>query len=92
MRLLNLSTLELEDFMSNPPRYAVLSHTWTTDEITFQDLGRPNRDRKEGWKKILSFVSAIKSLCLPVEYCWVDTCCIDKVLPTSSHGRGGGSD
>jgi hypothetical protein len=28
MRLLNTSTIKLEEFMAEPPRYAILSHTW----------------------------------------------------------------
>ncbi|KAF6836345.1 HET domain-containing protein [Colletotrichum musicola] len=39
MRLVNVNTLKLEEFFNaNIPRYAILSHTWGKDEVTFQDL------------------------------------------------------
>ncbi|KAF6841661.1 het domain-containing protein [Colletotrichum plurivorum] len=39
MRLVNVDTLELEEFFdANIPRYAILSHTWGKDEVTFQEL------------------------------------------------------
>lgn len=39
MRLLNAYTLDfLEVVDGNPPPYAVLSHTWGSDEITYKDM------------------------------------------------------
>ena len=39
MRLLNSTTLQLEEFPENEiPKYAILSHTWGKDEISFQDM------------------------------------------------------
>ena len=41
MRLLNVSTFELESY-HNPedtPPYAILSHTWEDEEVLFDDLG-----------------------------------------------------
>jgi len=39
MRLINISTWELEEFLSSvPPPYAILSHTWGDHEVT---LGFP---------------------------------------------------
>ncbi|KAE9571193.1 Vegetative incompatibility protein HET-E-1 [Colletotrichum fructicola] len=39
MRLINANTLELEEFFDdNIPRYAILSHTWGQEEVSFQDL------------------------------------------------------
>ncbi|KAK1752020.1 hypothetical protein QBC47DRAFT_306371, partial [Echria macrotheca] len=38
MRLINVKTLEMHEFFGNDtPRYAILSHTWGKDEISFQD-------------------------------------------------------
>lgn len=39
MRLLNVDTLELEYFGSveQRPQYAILSHTWGTDEVLYED-------------------------------------------------------
>ena len=39
MRLINVKTGALEEFSAaNIPKYAILSHTWGDDEVTFQDL------------------------------------------------------
>jgi len=39
MRLINTGTLELQDFtLKAIPRYAILSHTWGEDEVTFQGV------------------------------------------------------
>jgi hypothetical protein len=37
MRLINTHTLELEEFVGRTPPYAILSHTWGSDEVTLQD-------------------------------------------------------
>ncbi|KAF5363040.1 hypothetical protein D9758_012636 [Tetrapyrgos nigripes] len=38
MRLLNTKTLRLEEFFDEIPPYAILSHTWEDEEVTFQDI------------------------------------------------------
>ncbi|KAK6085211.1 RecQ mediated genome instability protein Rmi1 [Seiridium cupressi] len=39
MRLLNSVTFELQEFVDNEiPTYAILSHTWGRDEVTFSEL------------------------------------------------------
>lgn len=54
MRLLDTTTLELHDFLSdNIPPYAILSHRWETDgEVTFQDLRDGKATEMAGFKKI----------------------------------------
>ncbi len=44
MRLLSSTTLEIREFLSdqNTPPYAILSHTWGEEEVTFADW-RPAR-------------------------------------------------
>jgi hypothetical protein len=43
MWLLNTSTLKLEEFYSNVPSYAILSHRWKEDEeVTFGSLEEPH--------------------------------------------------
>jgi hypothetical protein len=37
MRLIDVESLELKFFGSNIPRYAILSHYWGAEEVTFQD-------------------------------------------------------
>jgi hypothetical protein len=39
MRLLNVETLKLEPFYDRDiPPYAILSHTWGDDEVTFSEI------------------------------------------------------
>jgi hypothetical protein len=77
MRLLNAKTRVLEDFASDLiPSYAALSHTWGSEEITFQDLQEPTHTRKLGYAKIDGCCR--RALAEGLEYVWVDTCCIDK--------------
>ncbi|USP76926.1 HET-domain-containing protein [Curvularia clavata] len=79
MRLINCTTLQLEEFFgSNIPRYAVLSHTWGDDEVTFVDLplDSPTTKAKAGYQKIE--FTCQQALCNGLNFAWVDTCCIDK--------------
>lgn len=82
MRLINTESLTLEEFMgsgSHVPQYAILSHTWEEDEVTFQDFGGPDREaasRKKGFFKIAKTCELARAG--GFNYAWVDTCCIDK--------------
>jgi hypothetical protein len=41
MRLLNAKTRRLEEFFDKEiPKYAILSHTWGDNEITFKEFDR----------------------------------------------------
>ncbi|KAF5609536.1 heterokaryon incompatibility protein het-E-1 [Fusarium subglutinans] len=80
MYLINVSTLKLEEFYSSVPEYAILSHTWgqASEEVLFQEMLTNSSDvkLKKGYKKIeLCAKQAQKD---GLDYCWVDTCCIDK--------------
>ncbi|KAB5572288.1 heterokaryon incompatibility [Coniochaeta sp. 2T2.1] len=78
MRLLNTHTLQLELFEGGPKlSYAILSHTWGDDEVTYQDLvtGR-GPERKAAWSKITSCCARARME--GYGYVWIDTCCIDK--------------
>ncbi|KAK1755405.1 heterokaryon incompatibility protein-domain-containing protein [Echria macrotheca] len=77
MGLINVHTLELEEFVANPPSYAILSHTWAVGEVSFQDFGDPNtRITKPGFNKISW--TCKQAIADGLRYAWVDTCCIDK--------------
>ncbi|KAK4142191.1 uncharacterized protein C8A04DRAFT_30148 [Dichotomopilus funicola] len=53
MRLLDVRTFELCEFVGKPPPYAILSHTWEDDEVTFQDIANLDLARKKkGFTKI----------------------------------------
>jgi hypothetical protein len=75
MRLLHTSELRLEYFAGdNIPEYVILSHTWGTDEVTFQDLQDVNMARsKLGWSKIAGTCQrAAKD---GYTWVWIDCCC-----------------
>jgi hypothetical protein len=91
MRLLHAETLQFGDFSSGTdmPRYAILSHRWLDEELSFHDMRaildlerqpKPsdlqNLSHKQGYRKIYDF--RCRALQDGYEYIWVDTCCIDK--------------
>jgi hypothetical protein len=80
MRLLNTDTLELETFSGDLPTYAILSHTWSEQEVTFKDIFNPSRTELKGWAKISGCCR--RAARDKWRYCWIDTCCIDKSDPT----------
>jgi hypothetical protein len=56
--------------------YAILSHTWTDQEVTYQDLISGAGKAKSGYEKIkFCGEQATRD---GLQYFWVDTCCIDK--------------
>jgi hypothetical protein len=79
MRLLYTSSGKLEDFTDGDvPKYAILSHRWEKEEITFQDLqlSPTGSETKKGWSKLRGCVEqAVQDR---FEWVWIDTCCIDK--------------
>lgn len=77
MRLLHTQTLELEEFLENAtPAYAILSHTWEQEEVTYQDMQGPVGKQKAGYTKIRRCCEQAAQD--GYEYVWIDTCCIDK--------------
>ncbi|KAF9456250.1 heterokaryon incompatibility protein-domain-containing protein [Collybia nuda] len=77
MRLLNTVTKELFEFQSDVPAYAILSHVWEKEEVTFRDIGDLDKAKKmQGFSKIIGACdTAIKD---GLKYIWIDTCCINK--------------
>ncbi|KAK0105014.1 hypothetical protein ONS95_004617 [Cadophora gregata] len=77
MRLLNVHSMKLEEYFgSQIPPYAILSHTWGAEEVTFQDINGNSWQEKAGAQKItLSSQQAGRE---KLDYVWIDTCCIDK--------------
>ncbi|KAF2023556.1 vegetative incompatibility protein HET-E-1 [Setomelanomma holmii] len=82
MRLLHISngSFSLVERVGNDiPRYAVLSHTWGSDddEVSSGDLMVGVCEYKPGWHKIkFCGQQAAKD---GLDYFWVDTCCIQKI-------------
>ncbi|KAF2870379.1 heterokaryon incompatibility protein-domain-containing protein, partial [Massariosphaeria phaeospora] len=77
MRLLNTSTFEIEVFQGCAiPEYAILSHTWEDEEVSLQDFHTDAVINKKGYRKVKGFCE--KAASDGFQYCWADTCCIDK--------------
>ncbi|KAI0107467.1 HET domain-containing protein [Nemania sp. FL0031] len=78
MWLINIESMKLEEFTPpHLPVYAILSHTWEEEEITFQEFAnRELAEKKACFQKIKKTckLAATRS----ISYVWVDTCCIDK--------------
>ena len=76
MRLLNVSTRQLEHFNSEhdvPGGYAILSHTWGEEEVTYEDLpcGK-SAPQKHGYRKVE--FACLQTLEDDLSYVWIDTC------------------
>jgi hypothetical protein len=78
MRLINTQTGLLEDFtVREIPQYAILSHTWTGEEVNLQEY--TSRDEETAREKVLKrgFAKIMKACELAAEnnigYVWVDT-------------------
>jgi hypothetical protein len=79
MRLLHYNNdgeYSLTQFFDDIPRYAILSHTWGPEEVTFKDMKKGNGTTKAGFDKIRFCGEQARHDGL--QYFWVDTCCIDK--------------
>ncbi|KAK5112056.1 hypothetical protein LTR85_011637 [Meristemomyces frigidus] len=81
MRLINIKTMKVESFDRKRPPYAILSHWWSDNETTFERFVDDNERHGAGFQKIESFCKFLTERVLPeerLEWCWVDTCCIDR--------------
>jgi hypothetical protein len=79
MRLLVYNSkceFSLTQFFDDIPPYAILSHTWGPQEVTFGDMRDGNGTSKTGFDKIRFCGEQARRDGL--QYFWVDTCCIDK--------------
>ena len=80
MRLLESNTngeFSLTEHLGDSkPQYAILSHRWETEEVTFKDLIDGTSEAKVGYKKIRFCANQASKDGL--RYIWVDSCCIDK--------------
>ncbi|KAI0437127.1 HET-domain-containing protein [Xylaria telfairii] len=79
MRLINTRSLDLEEFVGREiPGYAILSHTWQDEEVTFKvwQKNRGSAVKTTGYNKIVAACHQAREDNL--DYLWVDTNCIDK--------------
>ncbi|KAI2469138.1 heterokaryon incompatibility protein-domain-containing protein [Annulohypoxylon bovei var. microspora] len=76
MRLLNTKTYQLTEFAGTRPQYAILSHRWEEEEVSFRDIQEPAASSRKGYEKIKKCCRrAFRDGC---KWVWIDTCCIDK--------------
>jgi hypothetical protein len=77
MYLLNTSTYTLHEFQGvSIPKYAILSHRWEGEEVSFRDMQNGKGPGMRSFAKI-------KGCCTQAaadgwKYVWIDSCCIDK--------------
>jgi len=78
MRLLNVSDFSFKEFWSpwTTPKYAILSHRWGDDEVSYKEWRKVSRTTGPGYEKIRNFCRTARGF--GYEWVWVDTCCIDK--------------
>jgi hypothetical protein len=79
MRLINTRTRKFEEFIGRSiPKYAILSHTWEEEEVSYTDYveGRHLTSHMKGFDKIDKTCQLAMEEGL--QYAWIDTCCIDK--------------
>lgn len=82
IRLIDTETLKFRECIGTqkPREYAILSHTWGTEEVTFKEWAGHNTDpaikRKAGFRKIEAACRLAQKNNL--KYLWCDTNCINK--------------
>jgi hypothetical protein len=68
MRLINTKTCHLEQFLgSNVPKYAILSHRWGDDEVTFAEYGQSKTKEKAGYEKFTTPVFKPRRMKYPMD-------------------------
>ncbi|XPT00388.1 hypothetical protein M3J09_009542 [Ascochyta lentis] len=89
MNLLKTDTYEVVRASGSTPRYAILSHRWESEEITFDIMKtiKPSAMRSPSFSSIPASLRAsaakIRGACAIAQqqgfgHIWIDTCCIDK--------------
>ncbi|KAL0932355.1 het domain-containing protein [Colletotrichum truncatum] len=78
MRLIHTPTMQLKEFIGHIPQYAILSHTWGSNEVTLQELQRGSfsLQSRPAFRKIEA--TCMQAMRDGLQYAWVDSCCIDK--------------
>ena len=79
MRLLNTETYLLSDHpVGQIPQFAILSHRWGDDEVSYSDYMKRRVTKGNGFQKIVDFCDFARSQPEAHQWVWVDSCCIDK--------------
>jgi len=85
MRLLNTKSLELAGpyVPDKVPDYAIFSHRWSDEEVTFADICNVPVPQRESHAKTRKSILKIQGVCKLAlehgyEWIWIDNCCMDK--------------
>jgi hypothetical protein len=85
MRLLNTATLAFEEFFGEVgngiPHYAILSHTWGPDEVSYRDHVDRSGFSRQGWAKVRDSSKLANEE--GFKYLWIDTCLWSVNVPIS---------
>ncbi|KAF2256584.1 HET-domain-containing protein, partial [Trematosphaeria pertusa] len=69
----------LEEFFGqNIPPYAILSHTWEEQELSFKEYYNPKAHLRHPKSAAKLFRTCERAIQDGYEFVWVDSCCIDK--------------
>ncbi len=69
--------MQLEEYYDDyVPKYAILSHTWGEEEVSYQALSKPDSKKLAGYEKIARCCSLAAAG--GFQYVRIDTGCIDK--------------
>ncbi|KAI1462845.1 heterokaryon incompatibility protein-domain-containing protein [Annulohypoxylon moriforme] len=77
MRLLNVHDMVINEYQQDIPPYAILSHTWSDEEVSYVDFVEgKEKSYPKAYEKIVGCCK--QAIYDGLEYVWIDTCCIDK--------------
>lgn len=77
MRLLHTDSLTFRDFFDeDTPPYAILSHRWGEEELSYQDFLDGHHKDGEGHQKVLGACNLAKAE--HHQWIWIDSICINK--------------
>jgi len=77
MRFVDTELIQVRELgESGPDKYAILSHTWSHGEVTYQDMRAGSALGRIGYSKVEQACKIARDS--RYRYLWMDTCCIDK--------------
>jgi hypothetical protein len=76
MRLIDTDQLQFHEFYGTCPPYAILSHTWGSQEAVYEDVHDSSIHSRTKFGKVYHCSAEARKAA--IDYIWVDTCCIDK--------------
>lgn len=84
MRLIEIETQQFREFAEfETPPYAVFSHHWSNNEVTYQTFEERKREAwtgqtNNGFEKVLGFSKFVSTHRPDIHFLWIDSCCINQ--------------